>query len=58
MYGLPDSMVVGTARRVSRVGRRKPKYKDPLDLTWALGLLILGAVWLVARIIVEIAYLF
>lgn len=59
MYGLPDSMVVGTARRVGRrMGKRRVRDNTIGNLNWIWGWVVLGALWFIAYFVQGIINLF
>lgn len=52
MYGLPDSFIVGTTRRLTRMGRRKARYNTIGNMNWIWGWVILALLYGVARLFI------
>lgn len=59
-YGLPDSVVIGTARRVKGAvsKKRRKSYEPTVDFSWVWGWVGLGVVFGLAHLIHAIAGLF
>jgi hypothetical protein len=57
-YGLPDSVVIGTARRVKRIVTKGNKSELRQDINWLWGWAAVGALWLIGQVILAISKLF
>jgi len=57
-YGLPDSVVVGTAKRVKGAVTKKRRHEPEVDFSWVWGWVIAGTLYGIAYIVHAIAGLF
>lgn len=57
-YGLPDSIVVGTTRRVYKAVSKKTRGELRQDINWVWGWAGMAGLWLLGHIVVAISKLF
>jgi hypothetical protein len=59
MYGMPDSIVVGTARRAKRfMSKKTNKTTIRDDINWVWGWVGMGIIWVIGYIIIGVVNLF